>query len=218
MSTPRDLAIPFERIAWRDGQLLASRDLRDDQRYGDRLRHLHIRYQHKTWGVVEGLEVAAVGTSGVAVNPGYALDIEGRELLLPVLARVATPADIAASTTMYLVISQSAGSTACAAPPDLATLCPGIRNPIPIEQGRLSWKTVTQVRPGTTFYWRASLIAGEFWRARLTPPCSAARPAWLSSEYGPMSRSRARQAGPMGSRVRSRTYMPRSIHRTLDSS
>src|SRR6516162_9520492 len=89
MTTPRDLATPLSRITWRDGQTLASRDLREDQRYADQLRYLHIRYQHKTWGVVEGLGVFSSGGSAVEVVPGYALDIEGRELLLPAFTRVA---------------------------------------------------------------------------------------------------------------------------------
>jgi hypothetical protein len=160
MTTPRDLATPLSRITWRDGQTLASRDLREDQRYADQLRYLHIRYQHKTWGVVEGLGVFSSGGSAVEVVPGYALDIEGRELLLPAFTRVAAPANVAASTTMYLVISQSPGARACAAPLDLSTLCPGVKNPLPVETGTLSWKTVTQVRPGLDVLLARVLIAG----------------------------------------------------------
>jgi hypothetical protein len=151
--------IPIERITWRDGQTLASRDMRDDQGYNDRLRHLHIRYLHKTWGVVEGLIVSAAGSSAVLAGPGYALDVEGRELLHPVITRVATPANVTASTTMYLVISQSAVSNGCTVTPDLGTLCPGVRNPVPIEQGAFSWKTVTGVRPGIDVLLARVLIA-----------------------------------------------------------
>src|SRR5580698_8667996 len=105
VNTPADLASPLQRVTWRDGQTLLSRDLRDDRSYTDRLRHLHIRYQHKTWGVVEGLNVGAVAGWAV-VTPGYALDKEGRELLLQSLTRVAAPANVVASTTMYLAISR----------------------------------------------------------------------------------------------------------------
>jgi hypothetical protein len=147
MNTPRDLAIPFERVTWRDGQTLASRDLRDDASYVERLRHLHIRYQHRIWGVVEGLDVFASGSAWVIVMPGYALDIEGSELLLPAKTKLATPG-IVARTTMYLVISAGVMPSNCAATPDLATLCPGVRDPLPLETGRLSWKTVDEVRPG----------------------------------------------------------------------
>jgi hypothetical protein len=160
MNTPRDLAIPLERITWRDGQTLTSSDLRDDQLLVERLRHLHIRYQHKTWGVVDGLQVIALGVSSIAVSKGYALDIEGRELLLPAVTRVAAPTNVAASRTMYLTISRNTTSTGCAGTPDLATLCPGVRNPIPIEQGLLSWKTVTEVRLGKDVLLARVLIAG----------------------------------------------------------
>lgn len=160
MNTPRDLAIPFQRITWRDGQTLTSRDLRDDRNYGDRLRHLHIRYLHKTWGVVEGLNVTAAGGDAVSVSPGYALDLEGRELLLPMATRVATPPNVAASATIYLVLSQSTLFASCATAPDLTTLCPGVRNPLPLEAGTLSWKALTEVQLGDDVLLARVLIAG----------------------------------------------------------
>jgi hypothetical protein len=147
MNTRRDLALPIDRLVWLDGQVLASRDLRDDQYTSDRLRHLHIRYLHKTWGVVEGLSVTGAGSSGVKVQLGYALDIEGRELLLPADMKFSAPQNVTASTTMYLVISR--GSTLhCCATPDPSLLCPGVNAGISIEQGELSWKTVSQVHRG----------------------------------------------------------------------
>jgi len=149
----------LERMTWRDGQLLTARDLRDGQSYSDRLRELHIRYLHKTWGVVEGLNVVAPSASEVAVTPGYALDVDGRELLLPRAARLATPA-IAASTTMYLVISAGSGASACKAPIDLTGLCPGVKNPVPLDAGTISWKSVNEVRPGRDVLLARVLIAG----------------------------------------------------------
>ncbi len=162
MITPRDIATPLSRITWRDGQTLTSSDLRDDQLYTDRLRYLHIRYQHQTWGVVDGLGIVSAGSRAIIVRPGYALDIEGRELLVPAFTRVATPPNIVASTTMYLVISWNTAGTACAATPNLSTLCPGVTNPLPLEGGLLSWKTVTEVRLGTdVLLARVLIAAGE---------------------------------------------------------
>lgn len=160
MNTPRDLAIPLERITWRDGQMLASRDMRDDERYNERLRQLHIRYLHKTWGVVEGLNVIAASTTEVVVTRGYALDADGHELLLPTVAHLATPASKTASTTMYLVISADTEVPACGAPLDLSTLCPGVTNPIPLQASKLSWKTVNEVRTGLDVLLARALIAG----------------------------------------------------------
>lgn len=146
-----DLSIPLERITWRDGQDLDSRDLRDSQRNAERFRHLHIHYQHKTWGVVDGLNVVALGTSMAGVTNGYALDIEGAEMLVPTPTLVPVPENITTASTMYLVISRS-GESECscdsATPPDLATLCPGITSSASLWRGSLSWKTVKQVRVG----------------------------------------------------------------------
>jgi len=161
MITPRDIATPLERITWRDGQLLASRDLRDDTSYDARLRHLHIHYLHRTWGVVEGLQVNAAGSAAVAISPGYALDTDGHELLVPAVTRVPTPAGIVAKTTMYLAISLAAPGSACGSTtPDLSTLCPGVRDPVPVDKGSLTWKTVNQVQPGRDVLLARVLIAG----------------------------------------------------------
>jgi hypothetical protein len=193
MNRPRDLAIPLDRVIWRDGQTLLSGDLRDDQDYTDRLRHLHIRYQHKTWGVVEGLGVLAVG-GGAAVLPGYALDYEGRELLLQSITRVLYPANIAANTTIYLVISWKATPAGCATTPDLATLCPGMQNPISLESGELSWKTVTQVRPGNDVLLARVLISNS--KRESAPDTSVQRRA--RSMYQPRMWSDVTLAGQTG--------------------
>ena len=168
LRTPRDLATPLDRITWRDGQLLASRDLTDGQRTSQRLRHLHIHYLHRTWGVVEGLGVTIVSGSRAAIAPGYAIDVEGRELLLPLPATLAAPPNITVATTMYLVISHAAPqpeTCGCEETPsiDLATLCPGVRNPVPPLEAPLAWKTVNQVRPGQDLLLaRVLVLGGQF--------------------------------------------------------
>lgn len=168
MKTPRDLARPLDRITWRDGQLLTSRDLKDDEHNSDRLRHLHIRYLHRTWGVVEGLSVTIAGGSTAIVSAGYALDIEGRELLLPRGTAIAAPANITASTTMYVVISHKGAHAAhcgCTETPeiDLTTLCPGATMAQAVVQATLTWKTVNEVRPGPDVLLARVLVAnGQF--------------------------------------------------------
>jgi len=78
------LEIPFDRVTYRNGQRLDARDLRDDHRDEERLRRLHVRYLHDTWGIALGFEVRRPreGTA-VVVLPGYAVDELGRDLLLP---------------------------------------------------------------------------------------------------------------------------------------
>jgi hypothetical protein len=168
LHTPRDLATPLDRITWRDGQLLTSRDLNDDERANDRLRHLHIRYLHRTWGVVEGLDVTILSGSVAIVDPGYALDVEGRELLVPDASAVPAPQNIAGATTMYLVIFYDAAQPAhcgCVETPaiDLTTLCPGLENPVPLIGGALLFKTVNEVRPGRDVLLARVLVSnGQF--------------------------------------------------------
>jgi hypothetical protein len=166
--TPRDLATPLDRITWRDGQLLTARDLRDDERASNHLRHLHIHYLHRTWGVVEGLGVTILFGSIATVAPGYALDVEGHELLLASETAMLAPQNITVATTMYLVISHAAPQQEhceCVETPaiDLATLCPGVQNPVPLIEAALAWKKVNEVRPGHDVLLARVLVAnGQF--------------------------------------------------------
>ena len=167
MTGPRDILTPLDRIAWRDGQTLASRDFRDRQRLGDHLRHLHVRYLHRTWGVVEGLIVSAIDNKTVHVSPGYALDLTGREVLLPDAARLAVPPGIADGTTMYLVISFEQEGAGCGRPVDLSLLCPGFTAKVDIETGRLAWKNVTQVRVGLDILLARVLVSSGHFASKL---------------------------------------------------
>jgi hypothetical protein len=213
MNTPRDLAIPLERITWRDGQMLASRDMRDDERYNDGLRQLHIRYLHKTWGVVEGLNVIAPSATEVVVTRGYALDANGHELLLPNVARLATPANQTASTTMYVVISADLAAQTCSAPLDLSTLCPGVTNPILLQAGKLSWKTVTEVRPGLDVLLARVSIAG----GSLSSPIDTSIRRRARSLAQPRMWSDATQPGSTGwTDFMTKPY--RNIYATVDTS
>ncbi len=90
-----DLEIPFDQVTYRDGQLLSALDMGNDQQRDDRLRRLHMRYLHDTWGIAVGFEVTQIiqteggiasvdsGGTGVSVGPGYAADHWGRDILLP---------------------------------------------------------------------------------------------------------------------------------------
>lgn len=71
----------LHRIAYHEGQLLTARDLRDDAAYESRLRGLHVRGQHNTWGVALGFAVSRRDDRFVQVGPGMAYDALGREIL-----------------------------------------------------------------------------------------------------------------------------------------
>ena len=73
-----------KRVRYFSGQLLTERDFETEQQY-----HLQARYRHNKMlhgpGIVTGLEIevsSADSTPSVIVRPGYALDPEGRELIL----------------------------------------------------------------------------------------------------------------------------------------
>src|SRR4051794_32022078 len=70
------------RVRFFDGQRLTAGDLLDAQRYERDLRWLHNRCLHP-WGVAVGLTVAGVREArSVTVGGGYALDCQGRDLIV----------------------------------------------------------------------------------------------------------------------------------------
>ncbi len=72
-----------DRPRWFPGQLLTAEDLTAAQDVDTNLRRLHHRMLHG-WGIAAGLAVTGRrGQAEVTVGPGYALDAEGRELVLP---------------------------------------------------------------------------------------------------------------------------------------
>jgi len=96
------LEIPFDRVTYRDGQLLAASDLQSDQNRNSRLWELHTRYLHDSWGIAIGFQVSAnVSDTLVQVQPGYAVDQLGRPLVSSVTVPVTVPN---VSATQVLVI------------------------------------------------------------------------------------------------------------------
>lgn len=89
-----DLQDVIGRILWRDGQTLASPDLRGELEDETRRRRLHNRFLHRTWGIALGLTTRLQsGGAGVLVSPGYAVDREGRDLLLAQPLQIPLPAN-----------------------------------------------------------------------------------------------------------------------------
>jgi hypothetical protein len=100
-----ELDIPFERITYRDGQLLTARDLRDERRRNDRLRRLHTRYLHNTWGIALGFKVhQSRDNRFVVVAPGYAIDGAGGDILLAEGVRLPVP-DMVGPQALVLTLS-----------------------------------------------------------------------------------------------------------------
>jgi hypothetical protein len=148
-----DLDTPFERVTYRNGQRLDARDLRDDHRRDARLRELHVRHLHATWGIALGLEVTAIGdsrsgaarkTTGILVGAGYAIDGRGRDLLLPESVQPALPmADGRfVLTVAYRDDADFQESSA------LPVQCFGDGLDLRTERVRFSWRTPDEVRFG----------------------------------------------------------------------
>jgi hypothetical protein len=102
-----ELEIPFDRVTWRDGQPLTSRDLTDEKTRKDRMRWLHNRYLHDgisgNWGISSGFVATVVaGGSSIGVTAGYAIDRSGRDLLLTENVAVPVP-EVTAPKQSYLV-------------------------------------------------------------------------------------------------------------------
>lgn len=70
------------RPAYFDGQLLQADDFIAEQKYNRLARHRHNMALHD-WGVVSGLEVHAAGEDKIIVQPGFAVDSNGREIDIP---------------------------------------------------------------------------------------------------------------------------------------
>ena len=79
-------ATEVERLRYRHGQRLRSRDFRDQAALDAQLRWWHNRALHAAYGIATGLEVqitVEAGGSSVQVSGGVAYDCYGRELVLP---------------------------------------------------------------------------------------------------------------------------------------
>lgn len=105
-----DLEIPeLRRPSFFDGQRLTAADLAAVQGFHRELRWLHNRSLHN-WGIAFGLAVTgARGDRAVRVEPGYAIDCLGRDLVLGEAVDMAVPAvagaDDGGPVTYYLTAS-----------------------------------------------------------------------------------------------------------------
>jgi hypothetical protein len=137
---PAELQVPFDRVTYRDGQLLASSDLRDDSRSNERLRRMHTRFLHATWGIGLGFTVnAQISDDMVHIGPGYAIDISAREILLA--DDIALPIPVTAAATDLMLVIGYLEDSAYIGLPDLAKLCTGSGLDRRDEKPVFNWRT-----------------------------------------------------------------------------
>jgi hypothetical protein len=142
---PPGLEIPLDRVTWRDGQPLTSRDMRDEKHNDDRFRYLHVRYLHATWGIMFGFDVTALDRRTVGVASGFALDSDGRELLLSETVTLTLPI---LPASFLVLVARFAPDDAYRQRRELGSLClNGVLAPVS-EHPEFLWRTVDEVRLG----------------------------------------------------------------------
>ena len=140
---------PFDRVTWRDGQMLAASDLTLQKKRADRLRWLHNLYVHGAadgnWGIVEGL-TPALTTSGkhVTLTEGLAVDSLGRDLVVP--RNVAIPVPPITGTRLLAIRYQE--DKAYRARRMLKAVCEGTPLDPRLELPLFAWLEPTDVEPG----------------------------------------------------------------------
>jgi hypothetical protein len=134
----------LNRVTFFDGQRLAAADLNDAATVQRELRWLHNRSLHN-WGIGLGFAVqGATGDRQVQVNPGYALDCRGREILLTETLTKAVPAragDAGGNPVIYYLV---------AAYPDDSVLVALER-----RQGECGADGAVRLQERAAIYWKA---------------------------------------------------------------
>jgi hypothetical protein len=142
----------LERVQFFAGQMLTADDLTVLDGNNRQLRWLHNRTLH-AWGIGFGLDVmGATGSTSVTVNPGYANDSDGREILLASATQIPIPAvpggPNGTAATYYLVAIYVTDANEPTEEQRSATAC------APGGAVRLSnapailWKTAAQLNSG----------------------------------------------------------------------
>lgn len=137
---PAELQVPFDRVTYRDGQLLAARDLHDDFTTAQRLRRMHTRFLHNTWGIALGFTVyGQLSDDSIHVGPGYAIDIAAREILLS--EDLVLPVPETAITTDFILVVGYTPDSVYRNLPEIAVLCAGTDIDPRSERPIFAWRT-----------------------------------------------------------------------------
>lgn len=82
------MADPIERPVFSEGEILRAQDLNNAIEQGRLRAARHARQQHR-WGIVRGLELKwSKDAQELSLSPGVAIDVRGRELVVPNTERV----------------------------------------------------------------------------------------------------------------------------------
>jgi hypothetical protein len=137
----------LERITFYQGELLRADDLTTLDSNNQELRWLHNRSLHN-WGIGFGLDVqGSTGATSVTVNPGYATDISGHEIILPNPLTLPIPA--ISSASYYLVANWVDDADEAVVQQNSATACNPGGSVRLSDAPAIVWKTVAQLAFGT---------------------------------------------------------------------
>jgi hypothetical protein len=159
----------LQRLRYRQGQMLRSRDFRDQVAMEAQLRWWHNRALHEAFGIAEGLGAKLGGQPGhwsVTISPGLAYDCSGCELIVTREQSAPLPAGLTAGRLTLLVQCRATAPAAHRRAPAGACLPGGcvleeavfhwqasgsmtIRDGVPLA--RITAEHLDQLPAGTTF-------------------------------------------------------------------
>jgi hypothetical protein len=150
--TSDDIPI-LERPSFFEGQRLTAADLTDVQQFHQQLRWLHNRSLH-SWGIAFGYQ--ALGNRGdrtVQISAGYAIDCEGRDLILTEPMTLAIPVvagDISGDPVSYYLTASYAPDDRIPAENQASTCgsSGAVRRP---ERPLIRWQSPTDTDPTSRF-------------------------------------------------------------------
>jgi len=94
----------LQRIQYWQGQMLRSRDFRDNEAVEAQRRWWHNRAEHAAFGISRGLDATADNTvTAVLVQPGVAYDCFGRELILENAQNIPVPLELNVRSAVLLM-------------------------------------------------------------------------------------------------------------------
>jgi hypothetical protein len=133
------------RIRYYDGQLLAARDLQEDLDYQSRMRGLHVRALHNTWGIALGLGMQLSNGDHLLAAPGLAYDCHGQELLSTDTFQLPVPPDLPAAGLILVITKDQLADTSTL---PTGSICPGSAFDPTLERPTFLWRQPDQVRLG----------------------------------------------------------------------
>jgi hypothetical protein len=141
-----NIKIPFDRVTYKDGQRLATRDMEDDRRREAWLRRLHMNL-HDTWGIALGFEVDKTDDGrGVSLKPGYAVDDLGRDIFQAEAIQLPVPAVV--GPERYVLTLSYQEDAAFRERNELKNVCLGSGLDPRLERPLLKWRRPDDVRFG----------------------------------------------------------------------